>query len=152
MNVFTVILRQTVNRQSVEDQQLLDKLGETFADQWDVDGGGCSWDCGGGDFLVTSSSELNACNDSITYVSKNAHDLNFKTAWAEGKPSYGIGEYLTYTFPAKHPRITSIIIANGYVKSEALYMNNSRVKSLTIYENDKLIAILNLKDIRGKSI
>jgi hypothetical protein len=36
------------------------------------------------------------------------------------------------------------------VKSEALYKNNSRVKRLAVYENDKLIAILNLKDIRGK--
>lgn len=135
---------------SREEQIILENLDETREDQWDVVGGGCSWYCGAGDWTVTASSELMSKSESISYVAKNAFDLNFKSAWVEGVKGYGIGEALTYSFPAKHPRITSIIIANGYVKSEAAYKNNSRVKALAVYYNDKKLAILHLKDIRGK--
>lgn len=137
------------NKITLEEQKLIDELDETHADQWDIDGGGCSWYCGAGDFKISSSSELETKKGSFTYSAKNAHDLSFKTAWVEGVSGYGIGEYLTYSFPVRHPRITSIIIANGYVKSEKAFKNNSRVKTLAVYHNGTKLAILHLKDIRG---
>jgi len=133
------------DKMTSEEQALLEKYGEVYEDIWDIVGGGCSWYCGGGPEEVTASSYLKS-QGSNNYEPKNAHDLNYKNAWVEGVPGYGIGEYLTYKFAATSPRITEIIVVNGYVKSETAYRNNSRVKKLKVYLNDKPYAILNLED------
>ena len=44
--------------------------------------------------------------------------------------------------------LTSIIISNGYMKSEETWKNNNRVKSLKLYINDKAHGILQLSDTR----
>jgi len=75
--------------------------------------------------------------------------LNYKNAWVEGADGYGIGEYLLYTFGGASPRINEIIVVNGYVKNKTAWENNSRVKKLKVYIDDKPYAILNLKDIIG---
>ena len=123
---------------------LIDKAG-----YWEVLGIGCSWYCGGGLDTLSASSELKS-NSSIKYVAKNAHDLNYKTAWVEGVEGDGIGESLTYHFPPENPRITKIIIVNGYVKSEKTWRENSRVKQLKMYLNEEAFAILNLADTRAE--
>lgn len=121
---------------------LIDKEG-----YWDVIGMGCSWYCGGGQDTLSATSELKSYKG-INYSASNAHDLDYKTAWVEGVKRYGIGEALTYHFPPENPRITKIIIVNGYVKSEDIWRNNSRVKKLKMYLNDEQFAILNLVDTR----
>ncbi len=133
------------NNLSKEEQQLLEKYEEVYENIWDIVGGGDSWYNVGGPKQVTASSHLKS-QGSNTYDPQNVHDLSYKNAWVEGVPGYGIGEYLTYTFPAASPRITDIIVVNGYVKSESAYRNNSRVKKLKVYLNDKPYAILNLED------
>lgn len=127
------------------EQALLEKYSEVYEDIWDIVGGGCSWYCGGGPEEVTASSYLKS-QGANNYVPKNAHDFNYKNAWVEGVPGYGIGEFLSYKFAAISPRITEIIVVNGYVKSETAYQNNSRVKKLKIYLNNKPYAILHLED------
>lgn len=122
-------------------------IDELQTPYWDFQGDGCSWYCGGGPNDVTASSFL-AQQGQTTYEATNAHDFSFKSAWAEGVPGYGIGEYLTYHFDAKSPRITEIIIANGYVKSQTDWENNSRVKKLKIYLNNEPYAIVHLEDCR----
>ena len=92
-----------------EEEALLEKYDEVFEDIWDILGGGCSWYCGGGSKEVTASSYLKS-QSSNNYEPKNAHDLNYKSAWVEGVPGYGKGEYLMYTFEGKSPRITEIIV------------------------------------------
>lgn len=133
---------------SQEDKDALSKVDETMESYWDIIGGGCSWYCGGGPKEVTASSYLKSQGE-INYEPKNAHDLNYKNVWVEGVDGYGIGEYLLYTFGGSSPRITEIIVVNGYVKSKSAWENNSRVKKLKVYIDDKPYAILNLKDIRG---
>jgi hypothetical protein len=113
---------------------------------WDAIGVGCSWYCGGGPDSVYASSTLYSVKN--VYAATNAHDLNYSTAWVEGVKGDGIGEYLVYHFEAGRPRITDIIVANGYVKSEKAWTENSRVKKLKLYYNNKPIAILNLEDKR----
>ena len=127
-----------------KEKKLLEKYPEIYKDIWDISGG-CSWYCGGGPKAVTASSYLKS-QSSNNYEPKNAHDLNYKNAWVEGSSGYGIGEYLLYSFSAASPRITEVKVVNGYVKSEFSYFNNSRVKKLKMYINDKPYAILNLKD------
>jgi hypothetical protein len=133
---------------SKAEKEALSKVDETLEDYWDIIGGGCSWYCAGGPKAVTASSYLES-QGAINYEPQNAHDLNYKNVWAEGVPGYGIGEYLLYTFSGSSPRITEIIVVNGHVKSQIAWENNSRVKKLKVYIDDKPYAILNLQDIRG---
>lgn len=113
---------------------------------------GCSWYCGGNVKSIKASSELKE-NNGINYVSKNAHDFNKNTAWIEGKTGYGIGEFIEYSFNFNKIEeyksslgITRILLANGYKKDKQSWENNSRVKQLKVYLNNKPYAILNLLD------
>ena len=138
--------KRTSKEFTAEEKNILKYCDETKDEIWDVVSGACSWYCGGGPKKITSSSFLKSQGDN-TYEPKNAHDLNYKTAWVEGVAGYGIGEYLEYHFAPESPRITEIIVVNGYVKSRASWENNSRVKQLKLYINDKPHAILNLMDV-----
>ncbi len=122
---------------------LLEKYGEVVENAWDIIDGECSWYCGGGNYKIKASSSL---GDS--YKAEFANDLSYKTAWVEGKKDEGIGEYLEYYFKNDSPRITEIIISNGYMKSEETWKNNNRVKKLKLYVNGVPFGILNLKDSR----
>ena len=126
-----------------ELNMLLEKYGEVVENAWDIIDGGCSWYCGGGNYKIKASSSL---GDS--YKVEFANDLSYKTAWVEGKKDEGIGEYLEYYFKNDSPRITEIIISNGYMKSEETWKNNNRVKKLKLYVNGVPFGILNLKDSR----
>lgn len=135
-----------------EEKKTLEYCNDNFdrvENYYDILGPGCSWYCGGGIDTQTSSSELNSQGQN-SYSASNAHDLNYKTAWVEGVPGYGIGEYLVYLFPPESPRITKVIIANGYVKSNKSWTENSRVKKLRLYIDDKPVAILNLEDTKAE--
>lgn len=132
------------------DWNYVAKLGydEMNDGYFDLVGGGCSWYCGdGGPIKITASSRL-ANQGTNNYNEKNLHDLMANTPWVEGVKGYGIGEWVEYTFKANNPRITNIKIVNGYCKSEATWKNNSRVKQLKLYINNKPTAILNLQDTR----
>lgn len=130
---------------SVAAQKSLELEG---GDVWDVVGPGCSWYCGGGPKEVRASSCLDSANG-ISYKAGNAHDLSLKNAWVEGKDDYGIGEYLEYTFDNKSPRLTKIVIYNGYVKSDKAWKSNSRVKTLKLFVNEVHYANLQLKDSKA---
>lgn len=131
---------------TAEERNILKYCDETKEEIWEIIGGGCSWYCGGGPKEITSSSFLKSQGEN-SYIPKNAHDLSYKTAWVEGVAGYGIGEYLEYHFAPESPRITKIIVVNGYVKSKIAWENNSRVKQLKMYINEKPYAILNLMDV-----
>lgn len=131
--------------EKAELDTLVQKYGEVVESVWDVVDGGCSWYCGGGNYKVFASSELRTQNHN-SYKAKSANDLSYLTAWVEGKEDSGIGEYIEYTFKNKSPRITSIIISNGYMKSDNTWKNNNRVKSLKLYVNGKDFGILKLSD------
>jgi len=65
------------------------------------------------------------------------------TAWVEGKPDYGIGEY----FICKG--FCPNTIYNGYQKSPSAWRNNSRVKRLKLYVNEEPYAFIDLTDEMG---
>lgn len=131
-----------------DQQKIYSEWDETTEDYWDILGGGCSWYCGAMCDTVSASSTLKSQGDNV-YDASNAHDLNYKTVWAEGAPGDGIGEYLLYKFAPENPRITEIIVVNGYVKSQTAWENNARAKKLKLYVNDRPYAILNLEDQRA---
>lgn len=126
---------------------------ETYSkeDHLDISTWGCSWYCGGGPDSIFTSSTLSA-NKNLNYVAVNAHDFSLRTAWVEGVSGYGIGEYITYRFATQSPPVTTIEIFNGYMKSDMVWKDNSRVKQLKLYVNDTAVALLNLKDVKSKQI
>ena len=133
------------------DWEYVDKLGysEMVSSYWDIIGEGCSWYCGNGyPTKIEASSHLKSQGNN-SYEEKNLHDLLYNTPWVEGVQGYGEGEWVKYTFEANSPRITEIHVVNGYVKSQVAWKNNSRVKRLKVYVNDKPFAILNLEDSRS---
>jgi hypothetical protein len=130
---------------------LLNKYGEIVESVWDIIDGGCSWYCGGGNYAVKASSSLHP-EKGIVYKAAKANDISYRTAWVEGKEDEGIGEYLEYYFKNKSPRVTKIIISNGYMKSEAAWKNNNRVKKMNFYVNGKLYGVLNLEDSRTDQV
>lgn len=137
------------------DKQIYNQCSESEieGDYWSILGyGDCSWYCGAEGDTVSASSYLKSNYKNINYSPRNAYDLNYQTAWVEGVEGDGIGESLKYEFPSYHPRITSIIVVNGYVKSEKAWRENSRVKQLKLYINGKPTALLNLKDSRNEQI
>ena len=101
----------------------------------------CSWYCGGQIDSVTASSAL-----ADRYAAEKAHDFSIVTAWVEGVEGNGEGEYLRYSFPGTCPRITTVLIHNGYVKNWDVWRDNGRVKKLLMYYNDKPYVVLNLQD------
>lgn len=131
---------------SDDDKKLLSYCDEIKSDVWDIIGDGCSWYCGLKKTNLSSTSFLDSSSN-YTYEPINAFDFNYQTAWVEGVDGYGIGESLTYEFSPEQPRITKIIIANGYIKSRNSYVSNSRAKQLKLYLNNELYAILNLQDV-----
>lgn len=131
-----------------EEEAVLDETKESF---WDVHGGACSWYCAGGPYSVTASSHLKS-SGYVNYKGANAHDLSYRSVWVEGVDGDGIGEYLTYKFRGGSPRVTQIIVVNGYVKNQNVFKENSRVKKLKVYKDNKPIAILELKDMMGEQV
>lgn len=125
------------------------KYGEIGEDSfpWILNGIGCSWYCGA-DYKTKVSSSLKPSGN-ITYSKDNLGDDDIRKAWVEGVKGYGIGEYIEFIFPYYAPRATSCKIVNGYNKNESTWRNNSRVKTFNIYEDDKLMAIVNLQDTRN---
>jgi hypothetical protein len=134
-------------KMSAADQKAMEGCEEEFESYWDILGVGCSWYCGGGKDTQTATSVLKT-DKGATYAASNAHDLSYQTAWIEGVAGYGIGEKLTYQFPADNPRITEVIVVNGYVKSDKAWKENTRVKKLMMHVNGKPFSILHLKDTK----
>lgn len=120
-------------------------------DHLDVGSWGCSWYCGGGPDSIFASSTLSP-NKTLDYKADNIHDFSLRTAWVEGVNGYGVGESLTFRFAKKSPPVTTVELYNGYMKSDKVWQDNSRVKQLKLYVNNKPYALLNLKDIKSKQI
>lgn len=116
---------------------------------WDYIHTGCSWYCGWRESRIYASSTLPRFKG-ITYGANNLDDFNYRTAWVEGVPGYGIGQTITYSLHPETPRITNVHIVNGYVKSSKSWSDNARVKTLKMYVNQQPFAILHLKDVKNE--
>jgi hypothetical protein len=147
---------QTINERGDIDsltEEEKHKLGfcEGNENYYDVMGPGCSWYCGGGMDTLSASSFLKPGKTS-SYEPKNIHDLNYGSAWVEGVPGNGVGEFVTYHIPPNNPRINKLIVVNGYVRNDKTWIENSRVKKLKMYLDNKPYAILNLKDVKNEQL
>ena len=128
---------------STAQQQWIDSLEMGMGPM--TEGVGCSWYCGGGPYKITASDNLLA-NGSNTYVADNIHDFNLFTPWVPDTKTGVIGKSISFYFEPKAPRVTSIIVYNGYIKNKELWQQNGRVKKLKMYINQQPYAILELVD------
>lgn len=116
-------------------------------DDWHAFKGGCDWYCAAEMPIMSASSELKPYK-TISYGAQNAHDFNLDTVWSEGVEGYGLGETLTLTEDTEYKSlgITHFEIINGYVKSEKLWQDNSRVKQFDVSLNGEFFKTLYLED------
>ena len=63
------------------------------------------------------------------YNVKNLTDTDYRTAWVEGEKGTGIGEWVEIEF-TNSAKITTMQIANGYLKSQKTYFENASIKTL----------------------
>ena len=132
--------------------QLCDEMLESF---WETEAMSEGWNWytylieSQGQITIEASSFLQSQGNN-GYNPINAHDHNYQTVWIEGVNGYGIGEYLIYNFSNVSTQNTNTIgtikIVNGYVKNRSSWQQNSRVRKLKMYINDKEFVFLNLKD------
>jgi hypothetical protein len=146
-SICNVLWEKDAEKLTEKEQKFLETCSETDLGYYDAVGGGCSWYCAGGQDSLSASSFLQSQKGN-TYVADNIGDLSFETAWVEGVDGNGIGEWVSYYFLPQSPRVTEIIIANGYVKSEKAWKENGRVKTLLFSLNGEPVAILELQDVR----
>ena len=111
----------------------------------------CSWYCGGGPDKITASSFMPSA-DSL-YVPANIHDFDVLTPWIP-KAGKEIGAKLDFRFPTYSPdsyvpRVTTIIIYNGYLKNMDLWKKNARAKKIKLYIDGTPKAIFELADLPG---
>jgi len=83
-----------------------------------------------GDLKITSSSNLKEKNK--VYLPGFTIDYDYNTAWCEGKPDNGIGEWIEYKFSPTSFLCGEIIIMPGITKSLSLYSKNNRIKDMEI--------------------
>ncbi|HPQ82012.1 MAG TPA: discoidin domain-containing protein [bacterium] len=83
-----------------------------------------------GKITVTTSSTLppQAGN---SYAPGKLMDGDVRTAWVEGAPGDGIGEWIRVAYESPM-RINRIYFANGYGKTEKSYRENGRIKGAEI--------------------
>lgn len=124
---------------------------DTHENIYDIVGGGCSFYCGCAIGELNASSSLKS-QGKFNYSAKNIHDLDYGTAWVEGVPGYGENEWIEYTLPANNPTITTVKIANGYIRTKKAWMENSRVKTLELQVDGIPFAMLHLQNVYAEQI
>lgn len=86
-------------------------------------------------FWKMSASSILPPSYSLSYEPELIRDYDSSTAWVEGKPDDGIGEWVDLTSDSK-TIIYAIDIINGYQASEDLYYANNRIKKIQISFSD----------------
>ena len=119
---------------------------EMYSSIFDIIGEGCSFYCGCEIGQQQASSTLPP-QGKYSYDVTNIHDLDYSSAWVEGVPGQGIGQWVEYTLPANNPRITQICVVNGLVVTRKAWTENSRVKDLEVTLNGRPLALLHLSDV-----
>jgi len=129
------------------EQALIDSLEGGYGPL--TEGPGCSWYCGGQMYKVTSNSYLKE-QGNTNYKPDNIHDFNLFTAWVPDTTNGVIGKKINFHFKPLSPRVTEILIYNGYIKNTELFKANARVKKFRLYINDVYYATLELADTAAR--
>ncbi len=96
--------------------------------------------------VVASSTLIEPNRDKKIYAVSNLSDHIYATAWVEGVAGTGIGQSIKFTFKEEFKPI-NVQIINGYAKSQAIYLKNTRPSKLKLIFSDGSTQIIDLKDI-----
>lgn len=83
------------------------------------------------------------------YETKNLYDNNNSTCWCEGIDGDGIGETITVSF-TDNVNVDTILLMNGFTKTQDLYNKNNRLKKITLTFDDGSVEDIELKDVYGE--
>lgn len=81
----------------------------------------------------------------ITYGPERMFDGKSDTAWTEGVPGDGVGQYIQVFFDKPLP-VRGLTVTNGYPKSANLFKWNGRVRELSIATSAGAASRFTLKD------
>lgn len=102
--------------------------------------------------MVKTSSILAPDNTTSNYGGINAMDGMLDTAWNEGSPGDGTGEWIEFYNPTPQ-HVTSVSIAGGYPKlykdGSDVYYKNNRPRQITITYNGGSQTYM-MQDLRGQ--
>lgn len=103
-------------------------------------------------FSLAASSTLPDMSG-ISYYVGNVMDGNNNTAWVEGVPGDGVGEYIQCVYNGTGPlTIHGFAVKTGYVKSSTTFAQNGSVRGLVVYVNTSPIANTILERIRDEQV
>ena len=96
---------------------------------------------------VEATSQL-AADGTTTYGPGNLVDGKLATAWNEGAPGTGEGQYVSFRYK-RTVRVTGLRIANGYQKTDATFAGNVRLRRLRVSFSDSPPVEIELRDAKG---
>jgi hypothetical protein len=94
--------------------------------------------------FATASSELKA-QAGNKYDATQIFDGNVGTAWVEGKPGPGLGEWIEVGFLGEK-LVSAVKIFPGYGKSEVAFQNNNRPKTIRLQFSTGVTQEISLED------
>jgi hypothetical protein len=85
--------------------------------------------------ITPSSSSVRLAVQANTYYPANVIDGKRSTAWIEGVDGPGLGEWIRFDFD-REINLHRILIQPGYFKSPAIWAQNNRIATFTVYFSD----------------
>lgn len=85
--------------------------------------------------ITATASTMRAPLKAFSYAPANALDKSLLTAWIEGVPGPGIGEWIRCDFD-REVKLNSVVMTPGYFKTAALWKQNNRLAAATLYFSD----------------
>lgn len=89
----------------------------------------------------------------FSYYVGNVMDQIYETAWVEGVPGDGVGEYIQCVYNGSHPLVLhGFALRTGYVKNSTSFAENGSVRGMVIYVNTSPITNITLDRIRDEQV
>jgi hypothetical protein len=85
--------------------------------------------------INASASSTRVPMKAFTYDAALALDKNLQTAWIEGVPGPGPGEWIRCDFE-REVKLTSVHLTPGYFKNASIWKQNNRLAAATLYFSD----------------
>jgi hypothetical protein len=96
-------------------------------------------------YCVSSVLEQDKIVNRFNYGPESLFDKAKDTAWVEGVPGQGVGEWIVVEFDRLR-LVTAIEVTNGYNKDGEIYQKNGRVKEFKVEFSEREKRSVTLKD------
>jgi hypothetical protein len=85
--------------------------------------------------ITATASSTRVPLKSYTYEASHVLDKNLQTAWIEGIPGPGIGEWIRCDF-AREVKLNRVTLTPGYFKNPSIWKQNNRLAAAILYFSD----------------